>query len=494
MKDLIRMSLQNKIALKGNKLFISALLFSFAFCLIGILFPKNVVGGLSFVNAFILSKFSIFYQYLGLIIVLISVIVFFVPFSKNKLGAEPPEYSFFSWIALLYSTGMGSGLLLRAVQEPMFYYQNSPVQGIEKKCLAVQYTFFHWGLTPWAMYSLFGLIVSYGLYIQKKENFLEAITGFSQKNYVKVVIPVFIIIITIAGVIASLGLGTGQFIAGINYYFKWNLGYISLLLTALFIGVVGTLSALTGISKVIKYLADFDVIGSLILLIFVALFLDFGEFATNMASAFKRYILHFFEMSLSIGDYHASEDFTNNWTVFYWAFWLAWVPFTGIFIARISKGRSIREYLIATIFIPAIASMFWFSVFGNNAFGKVKDFSDPIFKDVFSSMFVFLELHPFSSITVLLAIVLILIAIINSVDSAIYVLSMFSDGGNENPSKNHKLLWGAIITTTSIGLMALGTDDLLNAISNLLIIFALPFSILYIYMITLFLTKYFKKT
>ena len=173
MKDLIRMSLQNKIALKGNKLFISALLFSFAFCLIGILFPKNVVGGLSFVNAFILSKFSIFYQYLGLIIVLISVIVFFVPFSKNKLGAEPPEYSFFSWIALLYSTGMGSGLLLRAVQEPMFYYQNSPVQGIEKKSLALQYTFFHWGLTPWAMYSLFGLIVSYGLYIQKKENFLE---------------------------------------------------------------------------------------------------------------------------------------------------------------------------------------------------------------------------------------------------------------------------------------------------------------------------------
>jgi glycine betaine transporter len=375
----------------------------------------------------------------------------------------------------------------------MFYYQNSPVQGIEKKSLALQYTFFHWGLTPWAMYSLFGLIVSYGLYIQRKENFLEALTGFAKRNHVKKTILVFIDIITIAGVIASLGLGTGQFLAGINYYFKWDLGYRSLLFTALLIGVIGTLSALTGISKVIKYLADFDAVGSLLLLIFVALFLNFGDFVTNVISAFKRYILHFFEMSLSIGDYHTSEDFTNNWTVFYWAFWLAWVPFTGIFIARISKGRSIREYIIATIFIPAIASMAWFSIFGNNAFGKVNNFSDTIYKDVFISLFVFLEQHPFSSITVLLAIVLILIAIINSVDSAIYVLSMFSDGGNENPSKNHKLLWGAIITFTSIGLMALGTNDLLNAISNLLVIFALPFSILYIYLITLFLIKYFKR-
>ncbi|MFK7031016.1 BCCT family transporter [Flavobacterium oreochromis] len=486
------MNILNKI-IKEHKLFLSAFLFSLLFSLIGLLFPKSIVNGLSFINILILSNFSRFYQYLGLIIVIISIIIYCIPFSKNKLGTEKPEYSFFSWIALLYSTGMGSGLLLRAVQEPTYYLQNSPVQGIEKKSLALQYAFFHWGLTPWTMYSLFGLIISYGLYIQKEENFLAAITYFIQNKFIKSAIPIFIIIITIVGVITSLGLGTSQFIAGVNYYFKWNLGYTPLLITALFIGLIGTLSALTGISKVIKYLADFDVIGSLILMSFIAFFLNFNDFIATMITAFKRYILHFFEMSLSIGNYHTSKDFTNNWTVFYWAFWLAWVPFTGIFIARVSKGRTIKEYIIATIFIPAMASMIWFSVFGNSAFNKIKNLSDTIFNNVFTSLFLFLEQYPFSSITILLAIILILIAIINSVDSAIYVLSIFSDRGNENPSKNHKLLWGTIITSTSIGLMALGTDDLLNAISNLLIIFALPFSILYSYLISIFLKQYFKK-
>jgi glycine betaine transporter len=343
------------------------------------------------------------------------------------------------------------------------------------------------------MYSIFGLIVAYNLYNKKEDNFLTAIVSNATSSSMKKIIPLFIIIITIAGVIASLGLGTGQFISGLNQYFNLELGFKSLLITVSLIGVIGTLSALTGISKVIKYLADFDMTVSLLLLVFIACFLNFQDYFHNTILAVYHYVIHFFEMSLSIGSFKTSEQFTKEWTVFYWAFWLAWVPFTGIFIARISKGRTIKEFIFATIFVPTIATIIWFSVFANSAFEIVKNSNSNQFNNVFDSLFVFLEHYPLSVLTVILAAILVLVSIINSVDSAIFVLGMFSDSGKENPSKKHKLFWGIIITTTAIGLTAVGSNDLLNAISNLLIILALPFSLLYLYMIVSFAYKLIKK-
>ena len=485
--------MKDKPTIYNNKLFLAGISFSVLFCVVGIVFPNILVNVLSFSNDFILDKFRFFYLLFGLLIVLFALSLVFLPFSRKKLGDAKPEYSYFSWIALLYSTGMGSGLLLRAVQEPMYYFQNPPVTGYDSKQIALQYTFFHWGFTPWAMYSLFGLIVAYNLYINKEKNFLTAIVVNIRNSTIKKIIPLFIIIITIAGVIASLGLGTSQFIGGMNQYFDLDLGYTSLLITVSMIGIIGTLSALTGISKVIKYLADFDMTVSMLLLVFVACFLNFQEYLYNTILALYHYLIHFFELSLSIGNFKTSEQFTKDWTVFYWAFWLAWVPFTGIFIARISKGRTIREFIFATIFVPAIATIIWFSVFANSAFEIVKTSSTTQFDNVFTSLFVFLEHYPLSVITVFLAVLLVLVSIINSVDSAIFVLGMFSDSGKEDPSKKHKFFWGIIITATAIGLTAVGSNDLLKAISNLLIILALPFSLLYLYIIISFANKLIKK-
>ena len=485
--------MKDKPTIYNNKLFLAGISFSVLFCVVGIVFPNILVHVLSFSNDFILEKFRFFYLLFGLLIVLFALSLVFLPLSRKKLSETKPEYSYFSWIALLYSTGMGSGLLLRAVQEPMYYLQNPPITGYDSKQIALEYTFFHWGFTPWAMYSLFGLIIAYNLYVNKEKNFLTAIVMNIRNSTIKKIIPLFIIIITIAGVIASLGLGTSQFIGGMNQYFDLDLGYTSLLITVSMIGIIGTLSALTGISKVIKYLADFDMTVSLLLLVFVACFLNFQEYLYNTILALYHYVIHFFEMSLSIGDFKTSEQFNKDWTVFYWAFWLAWVPFTGIFIARISKGRTIREFIFATIFVPAIATIIWFSVFANSAFEIVETSSTNQFDNVFTSLFVFLEHYPLSIITVFLAAILVLVSIINSVDSAIFVLGMFSDSGKEDPSKKHKLFWGIIITATAIGLTAVGSNDLLKAISNLLIILALPFSLLYLYIIISFANKLIKK-
>jgi glycine betaine transporter len=461
-------------------------LFGLFFFLTGLFAPLLLTQVLNEVNKNLLAVFSTYYLWIGLISVIATLIILCMPLRKQRLGAEKPAYSYFSWVALLYSTGMGSGLLLRAVQEPTYYLNNPPVETANSKITALQYTFFHWGFTPWAMYSLFGLIVAYNLYIKKTPNLLDAIVPYSKSKIVNYIATLFIVLITITGVIASLGLGTAQVVNGINYAFKVNYGNDFLLLMVVLIGLVATYSALTGLNKVIKFLADLDFTFSIVLMLFIGLFLNFNEFAYNTAIAFYNYVIHFFEMSLSLGNYKTSESFTKEWTVFYWAFWLAWVPFTGIFIARISKGRTIKEFLITTILIPTLATVIWFSIFANSAFDIISSGDKTQFDNVFSSLFVFLEHFPLHTVTFFVAGLLVLISIINSVDSAIFVLGMLSDKGNENPSKKHKLGWGFIITATALGLTAIGTSELLNGISNLLIIMALPFSFLYVYIVFLF--------
>ena len=472
-----------------NNLLLYGMLFGALFFISGILAPDTLMAVLSDVNQRLLALFSSYYLALGLIIVLACLVLLFLPIRNKRLGSEQPSYSYFSWIALLYSTGMGSGLLLRAVQEPVYYFNNSPVVTANPKQTALQYTFFHWGFTPWAMYSLFGLLVAYNLYVKKAPSLLDAIVPNVKNTFLKFSAILFIVLITITGVIASLGLGTAQLVGGLNYTFGATLGTKILLMSVFLMGAIATYSAMTGITKMIKFLADFDFVFCIILMLFVALFLNFNLFITQTFTAFYQYVIHFFEMSLAVGSYATKGTFTQDWTVFYWAFWLAWVPFTGIFIARISKGRTIKEFIIATILVPTIATTIWFAIFANAAFEITVQGNPKQFDDVFSSLFVFLEHFPIHQITFLIAGVLVAVSIINSVDAAIFVLGMFSDNGNENPSLRHKLGWGIIITSTAVGLTALGADELLNGISNLLIIMALPFSFLYLYCIVSFFKR-----
>jgi glycine betaine transporter len=469
-----------------NKLLFYGLLFGVFFLIAGIINADGFIRFLNAGNQSLLAVCSPYYLWVGVIIVMTSLVILFLPLGKKRLGNTKPEYSYFSWLALLYSTGMGSGLLLRAVQEPVYYLNHPPVAVADTEVLALQYTYFHWAFTPWAMYSLFGLIVAYNLYVRKVPNLLHALVPAGNNPYLKNTSIIFIVLITITGVIASLGLGSAQVVGGLNHMFHIELGNSALLTTVLLIGLVATLSALTGIHRVIKYLADFDFGCSILLMLFIALFLNFNLFFTQLFTASYQYIVHFFEMSLSIGAYETSAGFTKDWTVFYWAFWLAWVPLTGIFIARISKGRTIRQFITATILVPAFATIIWFSVFAHSAFDLLSEGNSGQFDNLYTSLFVFLEHYPFYQITFIIAVLLVMTSIINSVDSAVFVLGMLSDNGSESPSKKHKLLWGAIITATALGIAASGTNGLLNAVSNLLIIMALPFSLLYLYIIAAF--------
>ncbi|WP_247236518.1 BCCT family transporter [Telluribacter sp. SYSU D00476] len=455
----------------------------------GLVFPEGLSQVLSQTNAALLAWFGRYYLVVGLLVVAVSVGCLFLPFAKERLGSGPPDYSLFSWIALLYSTGMGSGLLLRAVQEPVYYYQHPPVSLVERKQVALQYTFFHWGLTPWAMYSLFGLIVAYRLHRRDSTTFLHAACPFDgQKS--AALSNLFMTLITLIGVVASLALGASQFTGGLQAFLPVAGGRTFLLLAATGIGLVATASALTGLKRVIRYLADFDLAASLLLLAYIASFLDWTRFFPDVAGAMGSYLVHFVDMSLSTGSYRTDVSFRNDWTVFYWAFWLAWVPFTGIFMARISRGRSISQFLIATLIVPSAGTLLWFSIFAHQAFSLISQNGayGGEFDNVFTSLFRFLEYFPLSSLTVAMAMGLVLIAVINSVDSAIFVLGMFSQDGNPNPAAAHKLWWGGIITITAVGLVAVGSQQVIQAVSNLLIIMALPFSGIYLYLIWKFVS------
>jgi len=473
-----------------NPTLLAGALLGLTLLLTGLWMPRALSLGLRQANGILLSWFGLYYLWAGLLIVAVAGLLLLLPLGRQRLGDGPPEFSFFSWIALLYSTGMGSGLLLRAVQEPVFYYQHPPVATAARKELALQYTYFHWGLTPWAMYSVFGLLVAYRLYRQQTGSLLSAVVPTAKRPLV-LAYGLMMSIITLTGVVASLALGAAQFSGGLRAYDDFGSGRTFLLLTATGIGLFATASALTGLHRLIRYLADLDLLASLLLLAYVACFLDGPEFVRSVTAALGQYLTDFVDMSLAIGRHRTTPAFQHDWTVFYWAFWLAWVPFTGLFMARISRGRTVREYMLATLIIPAFGTLLWFSVFAHQALSLLQQpgTSPGAFDDVYTSLFRFLEHYPLGKLASVLALLLVLIAVINSVDSAIYVLSIFSQAGNPHPSVRHKLAWGGIITATATGLVALGNDELLGAVGSLLTILALPFSLLYLFLIARFLKQ-----
>ena len=216
-------------------------------------------------------------------------------------------------------------------------------------------------------------------------------------------------------------------------------------------------------------------------------------------NALFHYIIDFIPLSLAYGRYNPGEAFLTDWTYYYWAFWLAWAPFTGIFIARISKGRTLREIILGVLFIPSLGTFFWFTTFGQSAFDIIEHLGNyqGQFDNVFTSIFIFFENYPLQSFINALTILLLISFLVTSLDSAIFVLSMFTDDGKQEPSKKHRLLWSVVLTIFAIGIILLGNAkaeiNVLIAMQKLLIITSLPFSLLMVVMIILFFRDFKKK-
>ncbi len=473
------------------------LLVSALICLL--IFTWSVITPLSFRESFsFLTKatfdiFGDFYLILGFGMVTLLVILAILPPGNIRLGTSAPSYSVYAWVAMLFSTGMGPGLMLRAVQEPTYYFLNPPNDlGYDPVSYSLAYTFFHWGFTPWAFYALFGLIIAFFIYVKGKRLLPSAV--LTQKLNPAIGIDTLIIICTIMGVVSSVGLGSRQLLDGSNYLLGTNFPVKSAILIVLFIVTLSIISARSGLSKSIKIISTVNLSVMLSLLLFVLLQNDLSLFFKRLIEATTIYLKDFAPMSLNIGNQKVSRDFLIDWTYFYWAYWLAWVPFTGVFIARISKGRSIRQFVLGTLITPSIGTFFWFTAFGQKALnaGLSTEELSTKYESIYSAIFIFFKDLPLDQLTNPLALVLLFTFLITSIDSAIFVLSMFSDDGSQEPNQTHRLVWGLALGGLTAGLLIVGQESLLKATSQVLIVFALPFSFLYLWFVFYFIKSLFK--
>lgn len=439
--------------------------------------------------------FGKFYLWLGLGCVLLMLLVAILPIGRMRLGqpGEKPVFSRMAWVSMLYSAGMGAGILLRAVQEPVFMQQHPPLStGSSPETIALEYTFYQWGFTAWAFYGIFAILM--GLAIFRYHRPIALISIFQvRKSAVKDLsttalrtVDILIILTTVCGLVAAVGLGASQIKGGVDHLNQAKLSHWVIVGLTVAIGVLALVSALSGVERGIKRLSTWNIYLTLGLLTFVLVQSDLVEVGIAFAKAGYHYLIDFIPMSLALGGHDPGEAFLTDWTYYYWAFWLAWAPFTGMFIARISRGRSLREIVFFVLLVPSLGTFFWFTVFGQSAFEMIQSWGDYSgqFDNVFTSLFRFLEEYPLSGIVNGVVVLLLVSFLVTSVDSAIYVLSMFTDNGRQNPSRFHRTLWGILLTLFSVGIVLLGharpDTDVLTAVQKLLIITSLPLAFILI--------------
>lgn len=489
---------------KKNHLIIISISVIFLFSLSAFLWTEESYNAIETASIWVRNYFGYFYLYLGLGCVLLLLGIAFSPLGQLKLGKkdQKPEHSLWAWTAMLYSAGMGAGILLRAVQEPVFMQQHPPYSSnLSAETLALEYTFYQWGFTAWAFYGLFAMVVGYALFVQKKKVRVSATIEDVIKNKpARLGIDIMTIITTVFGLIAAIGLGTAQINGGLNHLFSANFGTGTTILLAILVSTLAFISAWKGVNKGIKMISKLNIIITLVLLLFIFFTSDMTAILTAFTKATYHYLLDFAPMSLTIGNYNPGIEFLTDWTFYYWAFWLAWAPFTGIFIARISKGRTLRQLLLGVLIIPSLGTFFWFSVFGTSAFQLIEGWGNynNEFGNVFSSIFVFFEHYPMATFLNIITLILLVSFLVTSVDSAVFVLSMFTDKGKQNPKKKHRLIWSIFILLATIALLLLGNTkpdiDILVAVQKLLIITSLPFAFFMVVMAFIFLRTILKKT
>lgn len=387
-----------------------------------------------------------------------------------------------AWVSMLYSAGMGAGILLRAVQEPVYMQQQPPLDtGSSPEVIALEYTFYQWGFTAWAFYGIFAILMGLAIFRYKRPIALSSVFPIkTKKTSSQRMVDILMILTTVFGLVAAVGLGASQIKGGLDHLNQETLSHWVIVGLTVAIGLLALASALSGVERGIKRLSTANIYLTLGLLAFVLVQSDLGAVFIAFAKATYHYLIDFIPMSLALGKYNPGEAFLTDWTYYYWAFWLAWAPFTGMFIARISRGRSLREIVFFVLLMPSLGTFFWFTVFGQSAFEMIESWGNYSgeFDNVFTSLFRFLAEYPLSGIINGIVILLLVSFLVTSVDSAIYVLSMFTDKGRQNPSRFHRTIWGILLTLFSMGIVFLGharpETDVLTAVQKLLIITSLP--------------------
>ncbi|TWK37939.1 hypothetical protein CHCC20348_0185 [Bacillus paralicheniformis] len=458
----------------------------------GIVAPDNLQALTTSIQGYVTNTLGWYYLLVVSLFVAFSIFLIFSPIGKIKLGKpeEKPEFSRLSWFAMLFSAGMGIGLVFYGAAEPISHFAISSPSGETETAQAfrdsLRYTFFHWGLHAWAIYAIVALCIAYFQFRKDAPGLISAtlfpVFGDKVNGPLGKGIDCIAVFATVVGVATSLGIGATQINGGLHYLFGVPNSFQVQLAIIAVVTVLFLISAWSGIGKGIKYLSNTNMVLAGILMIFMLFVGPTVLIMNSFTDTIGTYISNVVQMSFRLAPNDPdSREWINSWTIFYWAWWISWSPFVGIFIARVSRGRTIREFLIAVLFAPTVLAFLWFSIFGVSAMDLQQKGTFNIAKlSTDTMLFGMFDHYPLAMITSIVALVLIAVFFITSADSATFVLGMQTTYGSLNPANSVKISWGIIQSAMAAALLYSGG---LSALQNTAILAALPFSVVVIFML-----------
>lgn len=464
-----------------------------AFVGVGVSFPDQLAERAAEALNFTTEHFGWLYLFATTGFLLFCVGVGLSDYGHIRLGAdgETPEFPYPAWLGMIFSAGMGVGLVFWGIAEPMTHYNSPPLnlappQTAEAANLGMRYSLFHWGFHQWANFAVVGLAIAYVRFRQQRPGLISetfrSTLGDHVDGGVGHAINVLAVVSTVFGVATTLGLGIIQINSGLGSVADVEFGTTQQLAILGGVSIVFLLCSLMPLESGVRYVSDANMLLAAALLVFV-FFAGPTDFITAaMTNAIGEYFANVIGMSLVMTPY-TGEDWVERWTIFYWAWGLSWAPFVGSFIARISRGRTIREFVMGVIGMPVLLSVVWFATFGGSALYfeifEGAGIAEAVRTEISSGLFHMLSLLPGSAILGPLVLVLIVLFVITSANSATFVLGMFTGKGALSPKRWLRLAWGLVqVLVAGVLLMSGG----LAALQTMSIVAAFPFMVLMIFM------------
>lgn len=473
------------------------------FVVLTLMFQDGATELFGWLRPWLTSTFDWFFLSAANVFVLFCIMLVITPLGGVRLGGDEarPDYSYLGWFAMLFAAGMGIGLMFFGVSEPMSHYASSfggtTVEGAARtdwaplagaagdveaaRNLGMAATIFHWALHPWAIYAVVALSLAFftynrGLPLTLRSAFYpllgERIWGWPGH-----LIDISAVFATLFGLATSLGFGTEQALAGLSYLFGWGTGNVAKVVMIGSITALALVSVLRGLDGGVKVLSEINIVLALLLMVFVIAVGPTAEIFSTIVGGGVAYVKEIVPLSMPFG--RDDANFSQGWTAFYWAWWISWSPFVGMFIARVSRGRTVREFVLCVILIPTIVCVIWMGAFGGTPISQVvTDATAPVAEAALElKLFEMLAPLPLSAITSFLGIVLVLVFFVTSSDSGSLVIDTITAGGKTDAPAAQRVFWCVFEGLVAATLLLVGGASALTALQAMSVSTGFPFTI-----------------
>ncbi|MFT5220756.1 MAG: BCCT family betaine/carnitine transporter [Planctomycetota bacterium] len=487
-----------------NPVFLISGLSIVAFVLITLMFQQGAAEFFAWLRPAITSTFDWFFLSAGNLFVIFAFVVCVSPLGRVRLGGQTatPDYSYVGWFSMLFAAGMGIGLMFFGVSEPMSHFGSSmggiaigdngirtdwaplgaAAGNVEAATnLAMAATIYHWGLHPWSMYAVVALALAFFSFNHNLPLTLRSafypLLGDRVWGWPGHLIDTIAVFATLFGLATSLGFGTQQALAGFNFLYGWGTGSVAIVVLIVFITAIAIGSVVRGLDGGVKLLSEVNMGLALLLLSFIFIVGPTGDILITMVSGAGAYVKEFIPLSMPFG--REDANFSQGWTSFYWAWWISWSPFVGMFIARVSRGRTVREFLTCVILVPTALCILWMATFGGTALSQViADAAAPVASAAQEvKLFHMLDGFPFSSLLSLIGIVLVLVFFVTSSDSGSLVIDTITAGGKIDAPVSQRIFWCSFEGLVAAVLLLVGGAEALGALQAMAVSTGLPFTI-----------------